>query len=65
MKPKITIDRYAIRFEDDRGGKNFFFKDLFRFPNRDWHRELLEAIQEAYEICIRENIEPPKDDEET
>lgn len=64
MRPQITIDKYAIRFEDDRGGKNFFFMDLFIFPNKDWHMELLKAIQEAYEICVRENIEPPEEEED-
>ena len=65
MNPKITIDKYAIRFENDKGGLNLFFKDLFMPFNKhhDWHMALMEAIQEAYEICIKENIEPPKEED--
>jgi len=62
MKPTITIDKYAIRFEDDSGATNHFFCDLFyNFPNQDWHTELMKAIQKAYEICVKEDIEPPKE----
>lgn len=56
--PKITIDKLAVRFEWEEGSKNIFFSDLFRFPHRDWHVELLDAVQKSYEICVRENIEP-------
>ena len=62
MKPKITIDRHAIRFENDEGGRNFFFQDLFRFPNQDWHKEVLEEIYRFYEECVEKNIHPKKEE---
>ena len=62
MKPIITIDKYAIRFEYENECKNFFFNDLFQSPNCNWHRKVLEAIQESYEICVKGSIEPPKEE---
>ena len=64
MIPKITIDKLALRFEWDEGGVNLFFDDLFRWGNKgDWHREAMDAIKKSYEICIKENIEPPKEED--
>ena len=57
MKPKITIDRDAIRFEDDSGMTNHFFINLFS-GNKDWHRDVLMAIYKAYLICVKEDIKP-------
>jgi len=57
MEPTITIDKDAIRFERDDGGENYFFKDLFRFPNNSWHREVLESLHKCYIECVKQDIE--------
>lgn len=56
MKPKITIDKYAIRFIDDYGQRNIFFCDLFHKTKDDWHYTLMAEIQKAYEICVKNDI---------
>ena len=55
MNPKITIDKFAIRFEDDTGATNHFFNDLF-IGKGHWQADVLRAIQKAYEICVKEGI---------
>jgi len=63
--PKITIDKYAIRFEYKEGLTNIFFNDLFyNHSNRNWHNELMKAIQHCYEECIRYNVEFAEIEEE-
>jgi hypothetical protein len=63
MKPKITIDKYAIRFEDDSGQTNHFFLNLF-IGKDNWQAEVLMAIQKAYEICIKEDIKAELSEED-
>jgi len=64
MKPTITIDKDAIRFDRDDGGENYFFKDMFRFSNRDWHWSVMESIYKCYIDCVVQGIEPKEEDED-
>lgn len=62
LAPKITIDKYAIRFEREGEIVNIFLVDIFHAPN--WHYELIKVIQSCFEDCIKYNIEPPKEEGE-
>lgn len=62
VTPKITIDKYAIRFEREGSIVNIFLSDIFHGPN--WKYELIKEIQECFEECIKHDIESPKEDEE-
>lgn len=58
---KIEIDKYAIRFHDDSGSRNFFFKDIMH--ERYWGHKVLAEIHNLYELCLIQNVEPQGDED--
>jgi len=54
--PKIEIDRYAIRFLDETGQRNFFFSDMIH--DGTWGYKVLKEIHNMYEQCLLFPIEP-------
>jgi len=63
---KITIDKEAVRFYYDTGGKNLFWCDLFRGTKqgKTFQDELMEALFVAYNECVIKNICPTPDEME-
>jgi len=57
-RPRIEIDRDAIRFIDHTGQRNVFFVDIFRrgMNNPQW--EILEQIKILYDKCVEQGIRP-------
>ena len=78
MKPKIEIDKEAIRFYYCKEGHNLFWKGLFLGSNtrhgKRFQDEIMEHLFNIYNECIKKsynseeliqpdfNIEPPEFD---
>ena len=65
IKPRIEIDKYAIRFICEQGQNNLFWQELFSpKPTRNFQNELMGSIRTLYEECIRQDIMPDMGEEE-
>lgn len=56
-RPRIEIDKEAIRFIDCEEQCNVFFLDVFRGLHSP-QLEILEQIKKLYDKCIGQNIQP-------
>ena len=57
-RPRIEIDRDAIRFIDCDGQRNVFFVDIFRRGMNNPRWEILEQIKRLYDKCVEQDIRP-------
>ena len=60
-KPRIEIDKEAVRFIHEGGQTNLFWSDLFNPPPRmsgGFQHEVMANLKHLYEECIRLNVEP-------
>jgi len=56
-RPRIEIDKDAIRFIDHTGQRNVFFVDVFRGLHNP-QLEILEQIKILYDKCVEQDIRP-------
>ena len=63
-KPKIEIDKMAVRFIYPEGQTNLFWTELFMpRPSQDFQRDVMIELKRLYEECIRQNVEPITEEE--
>ncbi len=58
-KPKIQIDKDAVRFIYPEGQTNLFWTELFQpRPCQNFQRDVMIELKRLYDECVRQNIEP-------
>ena len=64
-KPRIEIDKYAVRFIYPEGQTNLFWTELFHpRPNQNFQRDVMYELKKLYEECVRQNIEPEEKEDD-
>ena len=56
-RPRIEIDKDAIRFIDNEGQRNVFFLDIFRHSCNP-QMDILGLIKKLYDKCVEQDIRP-------
>lgn len=63
-KPRIEIDKMAVRFIYPEGQTNLFWIELFMpRPTQNFQRDVMMELKRLYEECVRQNLEPEEEEE--